>query len=233
MTSPMRTLAAVRTFISVIAVCVSAIGPIVGGAELERDRESAQAAMKWALDNRREAFDRLLPAASEENRDSGTQTAISIRQEGFEDRFEFALRIDALQSGATRAVLTIPDREPLSVQLARIRLDAPTITLTEALSHVHLRRVTLPNAVAKRLLQGFLATTIPARPQTGIFLHRPTFEVTILAWSELRVIVTDDGDQRSRFRSLLTAIRHALSAAQLSDGQLRFDPRVYYGSEPQ
>ena len=115
---------------------------------------------------------------------------VTIRQEGFEDHFEFLLRIDALQSGGARAVLTIPDREPLSVQLARCRLNAPAISLPEALSRVRLRKVALPDTVAKRLLQRLLATTIPARPQTGIFLHRPMFEVTILAWSELRVIVT-------------------------------------------
>jgi hypothetical protein len=186
------------------------------------------AAVSWAIEHRQEAFDLLMPAATTFAAEQG-EIAISVRRAGFEDRFELLLKIGKREGRAPEATLIIPSGAPLVVQLARARL-AGALSLDTALQSVKLDRKFLAPGVAVHLFDALMAARVPLRPQTGLFLHRPHFEINIIGSSELRLDVYDDGTN-SAFRPVIRAVTSALREAGVTEDSLSFDPQKYYGGE--
>jgi len=52
--------------------------------------------------------------------------AVTVRSEGFEDRFDFLLQIKQEENAAPTATVIIPEGAPLVVQVARARLAGAT-----------------------------------------------------------------------------------------------------------
>lgn len=192
----------------------------------QADGVSKESAMSWAIEHRQQVFDQLMPRAPEFGADLAEIT-ISIRSNGFEDHYEFALTIEQRDGRPLTATVAIPSGEPLVVQLARARQAGAS--LESAISSVKIDRRAVPAGVAKELFAGLMAATVPLRPQSGLMLHRQRLEITVIGSSDLTLEIFDDGDRRSPYSNLIGRIYRALSSVDINQRTLRFDPKKYYG----
>jgi hypothetical protein len=219
MTTKIRIPAAASAFISLAFLLAIALSPIL--AANERDD-----GILWAIKNREEAFNRLMPRVARFSSNQ-SETAFSVRAAGFEDHFEFLLTIEQHRGRVPEAILVIPDKEPLVVQLARMRADK-SLSLDDMLPKVRITRRQLPPQAARRLYDRLVSVQLPLRPQTGFFLHRQHLEVTAVGWNELQFDFFDDGNKSSPFGRILIAVWSALRDVGVDRSELAFDPAAYH-----
>jgi hypothetical protein len=225
MTTSIKTVAGALVSSSLVSFIVGTFlaGPLYAATPAEE-------AVSWAIAHRAEAFDRLMPAARSTDV-SVDGSLVTVRAAGFEDHYEFLLEVkqDGLGLGPT-ARLVLPVGAPLVIQLARAKLGGAE-DLASALRLIQLKTLQLPTGASKRIHDELASFCMPLAPQRGPFLHRDTYEITAVGWSELRLVVTDDGDRRRPiYRALFRNIRAALDSVGVGAGALSFDPRQYYDS---
>ena len=215
--------------LAVARVFGSLIFPILGATALSAPIVAAPEhdnAMSWAIAHREEAFDRLMPHVAKFS-GNGPEVAFSVRAAGFEDHFEFLLTLERHEGQVPTATLIIPDKEPLVVQLARLRVDK-SLSFDTILQRIRITRRQLPPTAARRLYDRLVSVQLPLRPQTGFFLHRQHLEVTAVGWNELKFDFYDDGDTSSSYGRLLSSVWSALHAVGVDRTALAFDPAPYH-----
>ncbi len=187
-------------------------------------------AMTWAVEHQQEAFEQVMPAAARYGPNK-PETTLTVRSEGFEDRFDFLLQITHRENAAPTATVVLPEGAPLVVQLARARLlGAPTLEV--ALKTIRLKNIALPPTVAKRLFYALMKTCVPLRPQTGVFIHREIYELSVVGWSDFRLIISDDRDRtRSPFGDVFREVKEAIEKVDVTAQTLKFDAQLYYKNQ--
>jgi hypothetical protein len=187
--------------------------------------------MSWAIAHREEVFDRLMPRVTR-YATNAPEISFSIRAAGFEDHFEYLLTVDRREGKEPEASLVMPNKEPLVVQVARLRADK-SLSLDDIVQRVQLSRRRLPATAARHLYDRLVAIQIPIRPQTGFFLHRQHLEVSAVGWNEVKFDFFDDGNTSSPFGRLLRAVWSALRAEGVDQTALAFDPARYHDLDQQ
>jgi hypothetical protein len=182
--------------------------------------------MDWAVEQRAAVFDALMGIPTRDTVDTNT-VSFAIRSPGFEDTFEFGITI--VQTGAkVRGTVTIPEREPITVQLARLR-EHGAVSLDECIKQVRVIRRPLPQIIARRIAGRLASLCVPIVPaQKDIVLDRRRFEVASAAWSDMRMTIVDDPHAKGVALRLLSSIRQALVDAGIDISALNFDPQGFY-----
>ncbi len=156
-------------------------------------------AMTWAVQHQQEAFDQVMPAAARYGPNK-PETTVTVRSEGFEDRFDFLLQITRRENAAPKTI--------------------------------RLKNIALPPAVAKRIFYALMKTCVPLRPQTGVFIHREIYELSVVGWSDFRLIISDDRDRtRSPFGDVFREVQEAIEKVGVTAQALKFDAQLYYKNQ--
>jgi hypothetical protein len=206
------------------AVAIAALISVAAhGAEPKSPKERA---MDWAVNERAAVFDALMPSV----RPSAlgpADMAISLRSAGFEDTFEFSITLSASRDGTVTGELLLPEKEPLSIQLARLRLRGCK-SGHDCIQRIKMRRVRLEGPLARRLMDQFMGLSIPARPQAGLQNAFRGYELTSAGWSELHATFAASDSEDDPFRMVTATVHHVLSEVGLTESNLRFDFHSYY-----
>lgn len=213
----------------IVVAAAAVVGSSASFANLHAEgqpKTNRESAMDWAVAQRAEAFDRLMPRASSYDVVPGG-TAVSLRSPGFEDAFEFEITVLSSPGNEVRGLVVVTVDEPLTVQLARLR-DAGCVSLDECLSRVRVQRRTLDAGIATFIRDRLARVCVPISSLQKGLHHKRQFEITVAGWGELRLTVTGDEHARGPAREVLGAIDHILKDAKVSTGALDFDPRPYY-----
>jgi hypothetical protein len=185
------------------------------------------AAMDWAVEHRAEVFDAIMAVPTHDTVDADT-VSFSIRSPGFEDKFEFSITIVKTESGDVSGNVTIPEREPITVQLARLR-ERGVLSLEECIKQVRVIRRPLSPSIASRISARLANQCVPIAPaQVNIVLDRRRFEVASASWSDFRMTIVDDPHAKGSALRLLMGIKQVLADARVDTSTLNFDPQTFY-----
>ena len=182
--------------------------------------------MDWAVEHRAEAFDAMMGIPTHETVDADTES-FSVRSPGFEDAFEFNITIVKTADGVSGTV-TIPEREPITVQLARLR-QRGGLSLVECIKQLRVIRRPLSPSIARRIAARLANECVPIAPvQTNLVLDRRRFEIAGAAWSDSRMTLIDDPHAKGAALRLLRSIKQVCVDAGIDIAALNFDPHVFY-----
>ena len=215
----------VRRF-GTVAALVALLSVAAYGAEPKNPRERA---MDWAVEQRAAVFDALMPPARASELGPG-DVAISLRSAGFEDTFEFRITLLARRDGTIAGELLLPEKEPFTIQLARLRLRGCR-SGRDCIRRIKTRHVPLENSVARRLMGQIMGVSIPARPQTGLQNAFRGYELMSAGWSELRITFAANDNNDDPFHLVIVSVHDVLSDVGLTESALRFDFHTYYDEE--
>lgn len=205
---------------------VSALLFAANAATARAEDAQQKAAMDWAVEHRAEAFDALMGISTHETIDADTE-CFSVRSPGFEDAFEFSITIVKTADGAS-GMVTLPDREPITVQLARLR-QRGALSLEECIKQIRVIRRPLSPTIARRIAARLANECVPMAPvQTKIVLDSRRFELASAAWSDSRMTIVDDPHAKGAALRLLGVIKQVCVDAGIDISALNFDPRVFY-----
>jgi len=181
--------------------------------------------MSWAIDHQQEVFDQFMPEAPRYGPDR-PETAITVRSEGFGDRFDFLLKVTQTEENAApTATVIVPEGAPLVVQVARARL-AGAPTLEAAVKTIRLKSIALSPEEAKHIFYALMKIRVPLRPQTAILIHRDILEISVVGWSYLHLNIRDDRDRKP---SLFGFLSHRTGRARKGRRDTT-SPRIRYAA---
>jgi len=170
----------------IVAFCLAASAVSVRAQDAPK-----KAAMDWAVEHRAEVVDAIMGVPTHDTVDADTGS-FSVRSPGFEDKFEFSITVVKTESGGVSGTVALPEREPITVQLARLR-ERGALSLAECIKQVRVIRRPLSPNIARRIAARLANQYVPIAPvQTNIVLDRRRFEVAGAAWSDLRLTIVDD-----------------------------------------
>jgi hypothetical protein len=198
------------------------------GADHPATQQDRNAAASWANQHLQEAFDALVPVATAEAIRMPTCRVTTVRVSGSLDAYEYAIKLveacptigarGEILDGAVTGEFLIAEGSPIADQLARLRLQSPTIALETAIAGVRIRRVTLTARNARRLVHELAALSVSPIPPTDLMLDAPTYELASATGMTVRVIEVTAASQGSGERRLMK-IAKDLAAAQGFDAK--------------
>jgi len=214
-----RTLAAA---VSIVAVNSCALG----SPHSDRMRDEA---VDWATNHRPSVFDRLMPAAEREDVRHPVCRITTLRSPGAVDRYEFALRIEEhCDDGHVTGEFIVPRGAPLTVQLAILRIQNPTISRDESVGQLSIDRRALPSDTASKILRILQDNELSPVASDELVVDRRRFEMTSASWTFVRVEFLDI-EHRRGWKRLPAAVRSILAMVGTAEKALEYDPS---GLEP-
>jgi hypothetical protein len=212
---------------------------IAAGPSLATDTSARHAAIQWATANRVEVFNQLFPPADAYKVQMPTCRVTTIRSPGSIDSFEFEITIKEdcqavdphtglLQTGKVGAVLAIPEGDPISVQLAVLRLKDPALSMQAARTQIRIISVPLNTGTAQDLVQRIATTPVPLLPPTEISLDARSYEVMSNTGIEKRFASLVGATSRTKNeRDLVDGISQLLASVGYTRDKLRYDPAAW------
>lgn len=228
----------ISTVIAILIACCVSVA-FAGGEAAGSDERGA--ALAWATENRAAAVESVFPAAGDAPVVMPICRVTTLRASGSIDTFEYFLRItepcpeidprtNRVSGGNIRAEFAIPDRSPVTDQLADLRLHEPTITIARAIAALKIQRHQLDRDAALKLRDELSTISLSVLPPTDIILDTPTYELASSTGLAKRKLQVTEAGRSKGDRSVVQLARRVAKTFGYDDHRLRYDATFWNSS---